>query len=894
MTPMEWLVFGLSTSVKALLVLTAAFALTRLMRGRSASERHLVWMLASICVLALPVLALATPRWAIDLPALRPASAVTPSPEPAVIGEARAGAAYHAAHVSTALGTPFLAPAAVARAHDGAHVAGSAIPTITPSAVAPAAPLPSAATARGSSAPDRSGIPLVLLCIWLMGSAVVMARIAHGSLHLRRITRRAQPLLDPALLVRMHGIAAHMHVTRPIRVLEGDVAVMPITFGIARATLLLPSSACTWSGARQGAVLRHELAHIRRRDSLSQLIVELGCALYWFNPLMWWASRRMSVEREHACDDAVLASGSRPTDYAAELLDIARTLRVQRGTTVAAIAMARQSHLRTRVASLLDPRPRSERTSVKLLVPAWIGAFLLITPLSSVAPDFGGRIPPAPAVETVSADAPTPAPDDLPQPGDENEIAAASNEAPLAVLSEVTPALAAAMVDLASMPAPWAWAAAPVNAQDACLSGGSASINSNSNDERQTIKWKGDDCSGEVVVEGEVQFDDAFTQIVGISRGGQFRVETDDGTAQRRVTITPANGALAYDYRVNGDRRELDAAGRQWLSSTMVFLFRRLGYMARERATAILQRGGTAALLAEVGLLHGDHTRARYLATLIERGGLDEATLNRVLTLAGNTIDSDHYRTEIITAVAGNYEFTNGVRDAYIGAISGMDSDHYRHEALSRLLQKGRLTAPQISAVLRETQRIDSDHYRAQLLEELADSYDSNPDIRTAYLEAAGGMESDHYKANVLSRLFSMGGMSDGERAQVVNAAATIDSDHYRADILTRVAQGGLKGAALQRAFMAAAHDIESDHYLQAVLLEVAAREDLDNATLLSLIEGAGSIESDHYQAELLVDIAKRHRLEGEARARVERLIQEMGSDTYRGRVAAALLSNGR
>src|SRR5690606_23896634 len=138
------------------------------------------------------------------------------------------------------------------------------------------------------------------------------------------------------------------------------------------------------------------------------------------------------------------------------------------------------------------------------------------------------------------------------------------------------------------------------------------------------------------------------------------------------------------------------------LSSTMLFLFRRLGFMAEDRAAAIVQRGGPTALLAEAEMLHGDHTRARYLATLIEHGRLDEATLRRVLVLAGNTMASDHYRTEIITSVAGHYDFTDGVRDAYIGAISGMDSDHYRHEAFSTLLEKGRLTSAQVSAVLHE------------------------------------------------------------------------------------------------------------------------------------------------------------------------------------------------
>jgi TonB family protein len=106
-------------------------------------------------------------------------------------------------------------------------------------------------------------------------------------------------------------------------------------------------------------VFLHELAHICRGDWLTQLAAECLRSVYWFNPLVWIASRRLRQESEHACDDAVLNGGVQGPDYAAHLLALARSVKRERQslfTGFPAPAMARPSSLERRFSAMLNGR----------------------------------------------------------------------------------------------------------------------------------------------------------------------------------------------------------------------------------------------------------------------------------------------------------------------------------------------------------------------------------------------------------------------------------------------------------------------------------------------------------------------------------------------------------
>jgi len=183
----------------------------------------------------------------------------------------------------------------------------------------------------GTSAPGT--MDWLFLC-WTAGVVLTATPFLTGSLSVLNIRRRAEPLADGVLL-------------------SADIPV-PLTCGLMRPRILLPATAKTWTAATLEAVLLHERAHIRRRDLLAHAGAQLVACLWWFQPLVWLLRSRLRAESEFACDAEALCSGLRPSDYASELLKIARNAGGCQ-VPVSAIGMLPSSHLEQRVQSVLYP-----------------------------------------------------------------------------------------------------------------------------------------------------------------------------------------------------------------------------------------------------------------------------------------------------------------------------------------------------------------------------------------------------------------------------------------------------------------------------------------------------------------------------------------------------------
>jgi len=128
-------------------------------------------------------------------------------------------------------------------------------------------------------------------------------------------------------------------------------------------------------------ILIHELAHIRRADTVVSALQVLVQIVYWFHPLVWLANARLRRERELICDDfAVLHSGGTSRRYGATILRAIEEIRPASGWSLAGVGMG-ESGLAQRLRRLLDgsyalPRPVSRAAMAALLLLGALGVLM--------------------------------------------------------------------------------------------------------------------------------------------------------------------------------------------------------------------------------------------------------------------------------------------------------------------------------------------------------------------------------------------------------------------------------------------------------------------------------------------------------------------------------------
>lgn len=348
---------GWSLLARATALLAAGAAAMSLLRRASPEARHLVGSLCLMGLLLLPALAWALPGLPI-VPLPTAWRALLPAPPAAGSAGVEGGRADRLS----------------------VEMAGAVESSIAVSWSAPH---------RSSERRPRDLAPATSLEIWawalwavVAASLLIRWAVAVAGSHL--LIREASELVGEPWRSQLSAALTAARGPLTTRLLASPRFATPIALGWRRPTIVVPVEFSRWPEARRRYALIHEAAHLRRQHCLLRALHQLACALYWFNPLVWWVERRVRLEQEHCCDNEVLLAGARPSEYAEHLLAIARAAGARR-TTVFGVAMAGRSWLETRLRSILERRVGTLRpASASGLVLAGAAAIALVLTAATV------------------------------------------------------------------------------------------------------------------------------------------------------------------------------------------------------------------------------------------------------------------------------------------------------------------------------------------------------------------------------------------------------------------------------------------------------------------------------------------------------------------------------
>jgi beta-lactamase regulating signal transducer with metallopeptidase domain len=194
--------------------------------------------------------------------------------------------------------------------------------------------------------------------LWALASLFSLARLSASVRQMQRLSRESVPVPFASLSGEMQSIVARAG-SRPVEVRLSTRVDAPSVIGFFHPAIVMPRS--LWSELAPSElqqIILHEMAHLLRGDDWTNLLQKLLRALCPLNPALFWAERHLCLERERACDDAVLEAAGNARAYATCLTKLAETKLMRRAISLAPGLWKRHSELAGRVESILDRRRR--------------------------------------------------------------------------------------------------------------------------------------------------------------------------------------------------------------------------------------------------------------------------------------------------------------------------------------------------------------------------------------------------------------------------------------------------------------------------------------------------------------------------------------------------------
>ena len=232
---------------------------------------------------------------------------------------------------------------------------------------------------------------IYILLAWASMASFGLLRVALALWQVRRLRRDGQKLNLTLLNPELSRLIEEFRKLRKVEIRVSRRLEVPTAIGFFKPAIMLPHWLVEQTPAEElKYIILHELEHLRRRDDWTNLAQQILKALLFFVPSVWWIERKLALEREMACDDAVLARAGTARAYAECLAHVAERSFLRRQLALAQAAVTKLKQLTVRLTKILDPSRPAASQMWKPAIPAVIAVAGLCVVIASQGPQLIG------------------------------------------------------------------------------------------------------------------------------------------------------------------------------------------------------------------------------------------------------------------------------------------------------------------------------------------------------------------------------------------------------------------------------------------------------------------------------------------------------------------------
>ncbi|KYG83771.1 M56 family metallopeptidase [Roseivirga echinicomitans] len=203
------------------------------------------------------------------------------------------------------------------------------------------------------------------LVIWLMGAFLFTVRMLGGFYFLNRLKSGASLITDAVWLEKMSTLCESLKIKGKVLLKQSERVSSPLVMGVIKPVIIFPMGLIQALPTDEiEAILVHELAHIKRKDFLINIVINLLQVVYFFHPAFWWLKTQLDAEREFHCDDIALNQLGKKLTLIKALTNASE---YQGHKFQPALAFAgKKNQLLSRVKRIVDHKPQMN----------WLGGFM--------------------------------------------------------------------------------------------------------------------------------------------------------------------------------------------------------------------------------------------------------------------------------------------------------------------------------------------------------------------------------------------------------------------------------------------------------------------------------------------------------------------------------------